>query len=106
MPISFAMPSIREDARFVHLTAVEAFGSPEKWSRRIAQAIAGHRGPFLLLSNFEYSRAAREALAAAFGLRSTSRCDPIQHGSLRLRLCELQRLPGFVWEGRSGSVGH
>jgi len=92
-PISFAIPSFREDARFIHLTAVDSFGAPQKWKERIAGAIAGHRGPFLLLSNFEYSRAAGEARAAAFGLLATPNCEPIRRDPLRLRLCELQRQP-------------
>ena len=95
-PISFAIPSFLADASFVHLTAVEAFGVPEKWNERIEQAVARHRGPFLLLSNFEFSRAAGEAQAAAFGLQATPDCDPIQRGPLRLRICELRRQPGFV----------
>ena len=77
-PISFAIPSFRGDASFVHLTAVEAFGAPENWNERIAQAVARHHGPFLLLSNFEFSRAAGEAQAAGFGLQATADCDPIQ----------------------------
>jgi hypothetical protein len=95
-PISFAIPSFRGDARFVHLTAIDAFGAAERWKQRIAEAISEHRGPFLLLSNFEYSRVAGEARAGEFGLRATPECEPIRRDSLRLRLCALERPPGTV----------
>jgi hypothetical protein len=95
-PISFAIPSFREDASFLHLTAVDAFGAGARWKQRISEAIAEHRGPFLLLSNFEYSRAVGEARAGEFGLRATPECEPIRRDPLRLRLCVLERRPGNV----------
>ncbi len=88
-PSAFAIPSFREDARFVHLTAVERFRAPAKWNPLVEQAVRDHRGPLLLLSNFEFSRAECEARAEAFGLRTTPRCEPVRNGSLRFRLCEL-----------------
>ena len=90
-PSSFAIPSFRTDARFVHLTAVERFRAPAKWNPLVEEAVRGHRGPLLLLSNFEFSRAECESRAAALGLRTTPHCVPIQNGSLRFRLCELER---------------
>ena len=90
-PSAFAIPSFRADARFVHLTGVERFRAPAKWNPLVEEAVREHRGPLLLLSNFEFSRADCEARAAALGLRTTPRCEPIQSGSLRFRLCELER---------------
>lgn len=90
-PSAFAAPSFREDARFVNLTAVERFQAPAKWNPLVEQAVRAHEGPLLLLSNFEFSRAECDARAAALGLRSTPRCEPIRNGSLRFRLCELER---------------
>jgi hypothetical protein len=90
-PSAFAIPSFRADARFVHLTAVERFRSPAKWNALVERVVAGHRGPLLLLSNFEFSRAECETRAGAFGLRHTARCEPVRNGSLRFRLCELER---------------
>ena len=90
-PSAFAIPSFRRDARFVHLTGVERFRAPAKWNPLVEQAVRDHRGPVLLLSNFEFSRAECEARAAALGLRTTPRCEPISNGSLRFRLCELER---------------
>jgi hypothetical protein len=90
-PSAFAIPSFRADARFVHLTGVERFRAPAKWGPLVEQAVREQRGPLLLLSNFEFSRAECEARAAALGLRTTSRCEPISNGSLRFRLCELER---------------
>jgi hypothetical protein len=88
-PIAYAIPSFRDDARFVHLTAVDRFGADAKWHERIRAAIDGHRGPLLLLSNFEFSRATVEARAAAFGLRVSGSCEPVRRPPLRLRLCPL-----------------
>jgi hypothetical protein len=90
-PSAFAIPSFRADARFVHLTAVERFRAPAKWDPLVAEAVRVHRGPILLLSNFEFSRAECEARAQALGLRHTGRCEPVRNGSLRFRLCELER---------------
>ena len=90
-PSAFAAPSFRPDARFVHLTAVERFQAPAKWNPLVEEAVRAHRGPLLLLSNFEFSRAECEARAEALGLRTTPRCEPIRNGSLRFRLCELER---------------
>jgi len=90
-PSAFAAPSFRRDARFVHLTAVERFRAPAKWNPLVEEAVRDHRGPLLLLSNFEFSRAECEVRAAALGLRTTPRCEPIRNGSLRFRLCELER---------------
>jgi hypothetical protein len=104
-PISFAIPSFREDARFLHLTAIDAFGVSERWKQRIGGAVAGHRGPFLLLSNFEYSRGAGEARAAEFGLRATSNCEPIRRESLRFRLCQLERSSGTVLSAPGAVAG-
>ncbi|HXB57621.1 MAG TPA: hypothetical protein VN461_22865 [Vicinamibacteria bacterium] len=95
-PISYAIPSFREDARFVHLTAVDAFGAGARWKQRISEAVSAHRGPFLLLSNFEYSRAEGEARAREFGLQATPECEPIRRDPLRLRLCALARPAGNV----------
>jgi hypothetical protein len=90
-PISYVVPSFRRDARFVHLTAVDRFGAPDRWRERITRAVADHRGPLLLLSNFEFSWDTAAARAAELGLRVTPRCAPIRNGPLRLRLCELER---------------
>jgi hypothetical protein len=90
-PSAFVIPSFPADARFVHLTGVERFRAPAKWGPIVEQAVRDHRGPLLLLSNFEYSRADCEARALALGLRVTPRCEPIRDGSLRFRLCELER---------------
>ena len=90
-PSAFAIPSFRADARFVHLTAVERFRAPARWDALVRDVVAGHRGPLLLLSNFEFSRAECEARAQALGLRHTGRCEPVRNGSLRFRLCELER---------------
>ena len=90
-PSAFAIPSFRTDARFVHLTAVERFRAPAKWLPLVERAVRDHRGPILLLSNFEFSRAECEARAAALGLLTTPRCQPIHNGALRFRLCELER---------------
>ena len=90
-PSAFAIPSFRQDARFLHLTAVERFRAPERWNPLVEQAVRDHRGPILLLSNFEFSRAECEARADALGLVTTPRCEPIRNGSLRFRLCELKR---------------
>jgi hypothetical protein len=90
-PSAFAIPSFRGDARFVHLTAVERFRAPARWEPLVREVVAGHRGPLLLLSNFEFSRAECEARAQALGLRHTGRCEPVRNGSLRFRLCELER---------------
>ena len=90
-PSAFAVPSFRPDARFVHLTAVERFRAPAKWNPLVEAAVRDHRGPLLLLSNFEFSRAECEARAEALGLRMTPRCEPIRNGSMRFRLCELER---------------
>ena len=90
-PSGFAIPSFRADARFVHLTAVERFRAPSKWLPLVERAVRDHRGPILLLSNFEFSRSECEARAAALGLVTTSRCEPIRNGALRFRLCELER---------------
>ena len=90
-PSGFAVPSFREDARVVHLTAVERFQAPTKWNPLVEAAVREHRGPILLLSNFEFSRAECEARAEELGLVTTPRCEPIRNGSLRFRLCELER---------------
>ncbi len=90
-PSGFAVPSFREDARFVNLTAVDRFRAPAAWDPLVAQAVATHRGPILLLSNFEFSRADCDRRAARLGLQPTPRCEPIRNGSLRFRLCELER---------------
>jgi hypothetical protein len=90
-PSSFAIPSFRADARFVHLTAVERFGAPAAWDPLVERAVREHRGPILSLSNFEFSRGEVERRALALGLRTTTRCEPVRNGSLRLRLCELER---------------
>ena len=89
-PISYAIPSFREDARFV-LVTLDEFGATTRWRERAAELVAAHRGPFLLLSTYAHSRADAEARAAAFGLRSTGRCEQAGQGPLRLRLCELRR---------------
>ena len=90
-PSASVIPSFRPDARFVNVTGVARFGAPAKWNALVEQVVRDHRGPLLLLSNFEFSRADCEARAAALGLRTTPRCEPIRDGSLRFRLCELQR---------------
>jgi hypothetical protein len=90
-PSGFAVPSFRDDSRVVHLSAVERFQAPAKWGPLVEAAVREHRGPILLLSNFEFSRADCEARAAALGLVTTERCEPIRNGSLRFRLCELER---------------
>jgi hypothetical protein len=90
-PSGFAAPSFRPDARFVHLTAVERFAAPAAWTPLVEAAVRDHQGPILLLSNFEFSRAECEARAEALGLATTPRCEPIRNGSLRFRLCELER---------------
>jgi hypothetical protein len=90
-PSAFAIPSFREDARFVNLTAVERFRAPLAWNPRVEQAVRGHRGPLLLLSNFEFSRAECEERARTLGLRTTERCEGFRNGALRFRLCELER---------------
>jgi hypothetical protein len=90
-PSAFAIPSFRADARFVHLTGVERFRAPAKWNPLVEAAVREHRGPLLLLSNFEFSRAECEARATAHGFRTTSRCEPMSNGALRFRLCELER---------------
>lgn len=92
-PSAFAVPSFREDARFVNLTAVDRFQAPEAWDPLVRQAVATQRGPILLLSNFEFSRAECDQRAARLGLRPTPRCEPIRNGALRFRLCELERMP-------------
>jgi hypothetical protein len=90
-PSAFAIPSFPSDARFVNLSAVERFRAPEAWSPLVEQAVREHRGPLLLLSNFEFSRADCEARVEALGLRATPLCEPVRNGSLRFRLCELER---------------
>jgi hypothetical protein len=90
-PSAYAIPSFREDARFVHLTAVERFQAPAAWNPLVERTLRDHRGPLLLLSNFEFSRAECEARADALGLRHTARCEPVRNGALRFRLCELER---------------
>jgi hypothetical protein len=89
-PIAFTVPSFREDATFVHLTAVDGFGADAKWRERIEAALAGHRGPVLLLSNFQLSRADAEARASALGFLPAW-CEPVRRGPLRFRLCDMQR---------------
>jgi hypothetical protein len=91
-PSGFAVPSFREDARFVNLTAVDRFQAPEAWEPLVARAVATHRGPILLLSNFEFSRADCDRRAARLALRPTPLCEPIRNGALRFRLCELERM--------------
>ncbi|MFN8093769.1 MAG: glycosyltransferase 87 family protein [Vicinamibacteria bacterium] len=94
-PISYAVPSFREDARFAHLTAVDRFGADARWRVRIEEAVEGHRGPVLLLSNFEFPRAFAEERAASFGFRVAGECAPVWRPPLRLRLCPLaRRAPG------------
>jgi hypothetical protein len=90
-PSAFAIPSFRADSRFVNLTAVERFHAPLAWNPLVEQVVRGHRGPLLLLSNFEFSRAECEERARALGLRATERCDGFRNGALRFRLCELER---------------
>jgi hypothetical protein len=90
-PSAFAIPSFPRDARFVHLTAVERFRAPERWTPLVEAAVRDHRGPLLLLTNFEFSRAEGEERAGRLGLAATPRCEPIRNGSLRFRLCELTR---------------
>jgi hypothetical protein len=90
-PSAFAIPSFREDARFVNLTAVERFRAPLVWDPLVTEAVRDHRGPLLLLSNFEFSRAECEARVLALGLRPTESCEGFRNGALRFRLCELQR---------------
>ncbi len=92
-PIAYAVPSFREDARFVHLTAVDRFGADARWRERVAAAVDGHRGPVLLLSNFEFTRAFAEERAAAYGFRVAGECAPVWRPPLRLRLCPLERRP-------------
>ena len=58
------------------------------------QLVAEHRGPILLLSNFEFSRADCDRRAAALGLAPTPRCEPVRNGALRFRRCELERTAG------------
>ena len=91
MPSGFAVPSFRDDARAVHLTAVERFQAPSAWNPLVEEAVREHRGPILLLSNFEFSRAECDARAAALGLVPTPRCEGFRNGALRFRLCELER---------------
>jgi hypothetical protein len=91
-PISYAIPSFREDARFI-LVTLDEFGETTRWKQRIAELVARHRGPFLLLSTFGYSRAAAEERAAELGLRVSGPCEPTGRGPYRLRLCELAREP-------------
>ncbi len=91
-PSAFAVPSFREDARFVSLTAVDRFQAPAAWDPLVRQAVATQRGPILLLSNFEFSRAECDQRASRLGLRPTPRCEPIRNGALRFRLCELERV--------------
>jgi len=92
-PSAFAAPSFREDARFVNLTAVDRFGAPEAWDPLVTRAVATHRGPVLLLSNFEFSRTECDRRASQLGLRPTPRCEALRNGALRFRLCELERMP-------------
>lgn len=91
MPSGFAVPSFRDDARAVHLTAVERFQAPSAWNPLVEEAVREHRGPILLLSNFEFSRAECDARAEALGLVPTPRCEGFRNGALRFRLCELKR---------------
>jgi hypothetical protein len=91
-PSAFAVPSFRADARFVNLTAVDRFQAPAAWDPLVRRAVATQRGPILLLSNFEFSRADCDRRAARLGLRPTPRCEAIRNGSLRFRLCELERM--------------
>ena len=91
-PISYAIPSFREDARFA-LAILDEFGPTPRWRERVADLVASHRGPFLLLSTFGHSPPEAEARAAELGLRLTGRCETAGRGPLRLRLCELQRAP-------------
>jgi hypothetical protein len=91
-PISYAIPSFREDARFA-LVTLEEFGAATRWKERIAQEVAAHRGPFLALSTLTRSRAEAEARAEEYGLRLTGRCELAGQRAPRLRLCELQRGP-------------
>ena len=97
-PSGFAAPSFRSDARFVNLSAVDRMGAPEAWGPLVARTVDRHRGPILLLSNFEFSRADCDRRAAALGLVTTPRCEPIRNGSLRFRLCELERAPPAAGE--------
>jgi hypothetical protein len=89
-PIAFVAPSFGADATFVHLTAVDGFGADAKWRQRIDSALAVHSGPVLLLSNFQFPRAAAEARAAELGFTPVA-CEPVRRGPLRFRLCEMSR---------------
>lgn len=89
-PISFTVPSFREDATFVHLTAVDGFGADAKWRERITATVAAHAGPVLLFSNFQFPRATAEARARDLGFVPTL-CEPVRRGPLRFRLCEMER---------------
>jgi hypothetical protein len=91
-PISYAVPSFREDARFA-LVTLEEFGAASRWKERIARLVAAHRGPILVLSTLARSRGEVEARADQLGLRLTGRCEPAGRGPLRLRLCEARRGP-------------
>ncbi len=90
-PSGFAAPSFRPDARFVHLTAVERFAAPAGWTPLVVAAVRDPRGPFLPVPSSSCSSASRAARAAALGLVTTARCEPVRNGSLRFRLCELER---------------
>jgi hypothetical protein len=89
-PIAFAVPSFREDATFVHLTAIDGFGADARWRERITAAVATHAGPVLLFSNFQFPRATAEALAADVGF-VPKLCEPVRRGPLRFRLCAMER---------------
>jgi hypothetical protein len=86
------VPSFREDATFVHLTAVDGFGADAKWRERITASIAAHAGPVLLFSNFQFPRATAEARARELGFVPTL-CEPVRRGPLRFRLCEMEPGP-------------
>jgi hypothetical protein len=91
-PISYAIPSFREDARFA-LVTLDEFGTAAPWRERVAELIATHRGPILLLSTYGHSRPDAGTRVAAFGLRPTGHYEQAGQGPLRLRLCELERSP-------------
>lgn len=93
-PSAFAAPSFRPDARFVNLSAIDRMGAPAAWGPLVERTVAEHRGPILLLSNFEFSRADCDRRAAELGLVPTPRCEPVRNGALRFRLCELERAHG------------
>ena len=107
-PISFALPYFPADARFAHLTAIRDKGGTELFDRAMAEAIASHQGPLLLLSSFRVDSHAQDPatrrprwvynaeedagpVARRFGLRLTDRCEDMRTRRGPLYLCEVEK---------------